>query len=131
MHCECGVHIATTNQFCFLRFISTGKTWMSLRQWRIAIILDGISQFTYTSNPPVISHSRKYIFRRRSSKTWTIKLYCWERAIKFCFTNCKKINLRTSNSDKASIWQTNLFRIFYWRVLSFLFSSQYEYLVSV
>ena len=55
MHCEGAVCIATTNHFCFWRFISAGKTWISLGQSPIDIVLDGISPFAYTSNPPLLT----------------------------------------------------------------------------
>ena len=52
MHCECGVYIATTNHFCFLRSILTVKIWISLEQSQIDIMLDDeVFPFTYTSNP--------------------------------------------------------------------------------
>ena len=38
-----------------MRFISTGKIWMSLGQSRTDIILDGISSFTYTSYSPLLT----------------------------------------------------------------------------
>ena len=37
LHYEGGAYIATTNHFCFLRFISTGKIWMSLGESRIKL----------------------------------------------------------------------------------------------
>ena len=55
MHCEGAVYIATTNHFCFCRFISAGKIWILLEQSPIDIILDGISPFAYTSNPPLLT----------------------------------------------------------------------------
>ena len=57
--------------------------------------------------------SRSYSFPIWSPKTRKIKQCCWEGAIKFCFTNCKKIYLLHTNSDKASsLFLTELILIY-------------------
>ena len=73
-------------------FIKNTSGWLLQRHLRTDTILDGIFLFIHTRNP---TFTPCYFFPIKSYRTWKVNLYCCEKAIKFCFTHCKKVYLRT------------------------------------